>query len=104
MLFKPCLQCALKRHLAAVLQGERQPPQRLEIGRAGQLAAASVLFGELRSRLFACAISCPKLVVLQALAAIKTFAAVVAFVALLATAPPFFLTCFEPQKTKFQRS
>ena len=29
MLFKPCLQCALKRHLAAVLQGERQPPQRL---------------------------------------------------------------------------
>jgi len=58
------------------------------------LAATSVLFGELRSRLFACAISCPKLVVLQALAAIKTFAAVVAFVALLAAAPPVLFDLF----------
>ena len=58
MLFKPCLQCALKRHLAAVLQGERQPPQRLVQMAVDGLAAASVLFGELRSRLFACAISC----------------------------------------------
>ena len=58
------------------------------------LAAASVLFGELCSRLFACAISCPKLVVLQALAAIKAFAAVVAFVALLAAAPPVLFDLF----------
>ena len=58
------------------------------------LAAASVLFGELRSRLFACAISCPKLVVLQALAAIELPAAVVAFVALLAAAPPVLFDLF----------
>ena len=38
-------------------------------------AAASVLLGKLRVRLFACAISCPKLVVLKALAAVKTFVA-----------------------------
>ena len=88
MLFKPCLQCALKRHLAAVLQGERQPPQRLVQMAVDGLAAASVLFGELRSRLFACAISCPKLVVLQALATIELLAAVMAFVALLTVAPP----------------
>ena len=94
MLFKPCLQCALKRHLAAVLQGERQPPQRLVQMAVDGLAAASVLFGELRSRLFACAISCPKLVVLQALAAIKTFAAVVAFVAWLAAALPVLFDLF----------
>ena len=39
------------------------------------LAAASVLGGELRSRLFARAIGCPKFVVLKALAAVKTFVA-----------------------------
>jgi len=94
MLFKPCLQCALKRHLAAVLQGERPPPPRRVQMAVDGLAATSVLFGELRSRLFACAISCPKLVVLQALAAIKTFAAVVAFVALLAAAPPVLFDLF----------
>jgi len=75
-------------------QGERQPPQRLVQMAVDGLAAASVLFGELRSRLFACAISCPKLIVLQALAAIKTFAAVVAFVALLAAAPPVLFDLF----------
>ena len=94
MLLKPCLQRASKRCLAAVLQGERQSPQRLVQMAVDGLAAASVLFGELRSRLFACAISCPKLVVLQALAAIKTFAAVVAFVALLAAAPPVLFDLF----------
>ena len=94
MLFKPRLQRTLKLHLAAVLQGECQPPQRLVQMAVDGRAAASVLFGELRSRLFACAISCPKLVVLQALAAIKTFAAVVAFVALLAAAPPVLFDLF----------
>ena len=78
----------------AVLQGERQPPQRLVQMAVDGLAAASVLFSELRSRLFACAIRCLKLVVLQALAAIKTFAAVVAFVALLAAAPPVLFDLF----------
>ena len=101
MLFKPCLQCALKRHLAAALQGERQPPQRLVQMAVDGLAAASVLFGELRSRLFAYAISCPKLVVLQALAAIKTFAAVVAFVALLAAAPPVLFDLLQVAKKVF---
>ena len=90
MLFKPCLQCALKRHLAAVLQGERQPPQRLVQMAVDGLAAASVLLGKLRGRLFACAISCPKLVVLKALAAVKTFAASLAFISLLAILPAIF--------------
>ena len=51
-------------------------------------AAASVLPGELCGGLFACAIGCPKLVVLQALATIELLAAVMAFVALLTVAPP----------------
>jgi len=58
------------------------------------LPAASVSFGKLCGGLFSCAIGCPKLVVLQALAAIKTFAAVVAFVALLAAAPPVLFDLF----------
>ena len=74
----------------AVLQGERQPPQRLVQMAVDGLAAASVLFSELRSRLFACAISCPKLVVLKALAAVKTFAASLAFISLLAILPAIF--------------
>ena len=53
-------------------------------------AAASILLGELRGRLFACAISCPKLVVLKALAAVKTFAASLAFISLLAILPAIF--------------
>ena len=51
------------------------------------LAAASVLRGELRGRLFACTIGCLKLVILKALAAIELSVAVVAFVALSAIAP-----------------
>nr|WP_248631874.1 hypothetical protein [Cardiobacterium hominis] len=54
------------------------------------LAAASVLGGELRSRLFARAIGCPKFVVLKALAAVKTFAASLAFISLLAILPAIF--------------
>ena len=53
-------------------------------------AAASILLGKLRGRLFACAISCPKLVVLKALAAVKTFAASLAFISLLAILPAIF--------------
>ena len=53
-------------------------------------AAASVLPGELCGGLFACAISCPKLVVLKALAAVKTFAASLAFISLLAILPAIF--------------
>ena len=90
MLFKPCLQCALKRHLAAVLQGERQPPQRLVQMAVDGLAAASVLPGEPCSGLFACAIGCPKLVISKALAAVKTFAASLAFISLLAILPAIF--------------
>ena len=88
MLPKPHLQRALKRCLATVLQGERQPPQRLVQMAVDGLAAASVLRGELCSCLFSCAIGCPKLVVLQALATIELLAAVMAFVALLTVAPP----------------
>ena len=54
------------------------------------LAAASVLRGELRGRLFACTIGCPKLVILKALAAVKTFAASLAFISLLAILPAIF--------------
>ena len=57
-------------------------------------AAASVLRGELCGGLFSCAIGCPKLVVLQALAAIELPAAVVAFVALLTIAPPVLFDLF----------
>ena len=57
-------------------------------------AAASILLGKLRGRLFACAISCPKLVVLKALAAIELPTAVVAFVALSAIAPPILFDLF----------
>ena len=53
-------------------------------------AAASILLDKLRGRLFACAISCPKLVVLKALAAVKTFAASLAFISLLAILPAIF--------------
>ncbi len=94
MLPKPHLQRALKRCLATVLQGERQPPQRLVQMAVDGLAAASVLRGELCSCLFSCAIGCPKLVILKALATIKTFAAVAAFIALLAVTPPFLFDLF----------
>ena len=57
-------------------------------------AAASVLRGELCSGLFSCAISCPKLIVLKALAAIELLAAVMAFVALLTIAPPVLFDLF----------
>ena len=58
-------------------------------------AAASVLPGELRCGLFSCAIGCcPKLVILQALAAIELPAAVVAFVASSAITPPIFFDLF----------
>ena len=57
-------------------------------------AAASILRGKLRGRLFACAISCPKLVVLKALAAIELPAAVVAFVTSSAITPPVLFDLF----------
>ena len=57
-------------------------------------AAASLLPGELRCGLFSCAIGCPKLVILQALAAIELPAAVVAFVASSAITPPIFFDLF----------
>ena len=53
-------------------------------------ATASVLRGELRGGLFSCAIGCPKFVVLKALAAVKTFAASLAFISLLAILPVIF--------------
>ena len=56
--------------------------------------AASVLRGKLCGGLFSCAIGCPKLVVLQALATIELLAAVMAFVALLTVAPPVLFDLF----------
>jgi len=53
-------------------------------------AAASVLPGEPCSGLFACAIGCPKLVISKALAAVKTFAASLAFISLLVFLPAIF--------------
>ena len=58
------------------------------------LATASVLRGKLCRGLFSCAIGCPELVVLQALAATELPAAVVAFVALLTIAPPVLFDLF----------
>ena len=70
------------------------PDLRLLQAAVDGFTAASVLRGELCGGLFSCAIGCPKLVVLQALAAIELPAAVVAFVALLTIAPPVLFDLF----------
>ena len=70
------------------------PDLRLLQAAVDGLATASVLRGKLCSGLFSYAIGCPKLVVLQALAAIELPAAVVAFVALLTIAPPVLFDLF----------
>ena len=57
-------------------------------------AAASILLGKLRGRLFARAIGCPKLIILKALAAVELLAAGMAFITLSSIAPPVLFDLF----------